>query len=253
LISSVVNINSLSRIHQQAQHELYLSRHDSQFVVSQETINFLDQNQSLLREVFHLDYEREHHIFDSYTQITDSDRITRLYISEPSSTPPYCQSYSDSEDEVRDLPKTKIFPSASSISNSDSQVEEEEDSINHHKIRTGVTTLHKSPKQRSSPLQHSHSQYNFNSEMSDTSDHDKTHSGEDQDQDYPEYESEEGEVSQQIGLNGKPITSCPSGSNIYMSSRPKIRLDMSIPIDHQLVKRFVSQIRNEDFTIEIEN
>jgi hypothetical protein len=27
---------------------------------------------------------------------------------------------------------------------------------------------------------------------------------------------------------------------------------MSIPIDHQLVKRFVSQVRNEDFSIEIE-
>jgi hypothetical protein len=88
--------------------------------------------------------------------------------------------------------------------------------------------------------------------MSDTSDHDKTHIGDDPDQNYTEYETEDGEVSQQIGLNGKPITSSPSGSNIYMSSRPKIRLDMSIPIDHQLIKRFVSQIRNEDFSIEIE-
>jgi hypothetical protein len=208
LISSVVNINSLSRIHQRALHELYLSRHDSQFVISQETINFLNQNQSILRENFHLDYEREHHIFDSYSQITVSDGITSLYVSKQTSTPPYCQSQSDSEDEVRNLKKPKIFPSASSSSTPDSQLEEEENTINHHKIRTGVTTLHKSPT-LASRLQHSHSQDNFIPEMSYTSDHDNTH-----DQNYAEYETEDGEVSQQIGINGKPINSSPSGSNI---------------------------------------
>jgi hypothetical protein len=105
----VININSLSRIHHRALHELYLSRHDPQLIVSQETINFLEQNQAVFREDSNTDYERAPHIFDSYFQITDSDGVTRLHVSKPSSTPPYCQSESDSEDGLRDLPKTKIF------------------------------------------------------------------------------------------------------------------------------------------------
>jgi hypothetical protein len=62
---------------------------------------------------------------------------------------------------------------------------------------------------------------------------------------------EEGEVIQ-LGLNGKPISSSSSGSNVFVSSRPKIRLDGPMPIDHQLVKRFVSQVRNDNFSQEIE-
>jgi hypothetical protein len=87
--------------------------------------------------------------------------------------------------------------------------------------------------------------------MSDNSDHDKTDNGGNQSQGYFEDGNEEGEVVQ-LGLNGKPISSSPSGSNVFMSTRPKIRLDGSMPIDHQLVKRFVSQIRNDDFSQEIE-
>jgi hypothetical protein len=82
----VININSLSRIHQRALHELYLSRHDPEFVVSQETTNFLKQNQAVFREDSNTDYERAPHIFDSYFQIKDSDGVTRLYVSKPSST-----------------------------------------------------------------------------------------------------------------------------------------------------------------------
>jgi hypothetical protein len=64
---------------------------------------------------------------------------------------------------------------------------------------------------------------------------------------------EEGEVPPiQLGFNGKPLTSTEVESSIFMSKNKKIRLDSASPIDHSLIKRFTSQVKNEDFKSPIE-
>jgi hypothetical protein len=56
----------------------------------------------------------------------------------------------------------------------------------------------------------------------------------------------------QLGLNGQPLESTEKESSIFMSNQKKIRIDSAYPINTELIKRFVSQIRNEDFKTSIE-
>jgi hypothetical protein len=57
-------------------------------------------------------------------------------------------------------------------------------------------------------------------------------------------ESEDGEVVQ-LGLNGKPLDDQSYTSKVYVSNKPRIRLDGSKSIDYHLINKFVSQIKNE--------
>ncbi len=76
----------LPQVHQRALHELYLN-HDSNFVVSEETKEFILKNQQVFSEEF-ADYEREPFLKDSYSQFTDSSGVEIGLLIDPSRTPP---------------------------------------------------------------------------------------------------------------------------------------------------------------------
>jgi hypothetical protein len=149
--SSKSNFYKLPLIHQRALHELWLLRTDSTFVVSQETRSFLEQNQTILREEFDTEFERQPFQLGEYSQISDSFGTDYLVLQDPPATPLYKSdsSDSDSESDNGDLSTIKISNSISSSSHPPSQ-QEEDNYINHHVIKSGVTTLRtKSPKQNS--------------------------------------------------------------------------------------------------------
>jgi hypothetical protein len=129
----------LPRVHQRALHELWLSRNDSTFVVSQETKDFLYKNQSIFRERFEKEFERIPFQLGEYSQITDSSGTDFQVLKDAPATPPYKSDPSDSESESDngDLSTVKISNSKSSSSHPPSQ-EEEDNYINHHVIKSGV-------------------------------------------------------------------------------------------------------------------
>jgi hypothetical protein len=98
----------LPQIHQRALHELYLNRHDSNFVVSEETKAFILQNTQVFAEEF-ADYERDPHLKDSYSQFTDSSGVEIRLLIDPSRTPPPDTS-SESEGEDSPLFVRKFQP-----------------------------------------------------------------------------------------------------------------------------------------------
>jgi hypothetical protein len=139
------DLNHFSKLpanHQRALHELWLRRVNSTFVVSQETLTFLEQNQTILREEFDKVFEREPMQIGEYTQNTDS--LSDLVWSPP--TPLHePDSGSESEGELRvDTSKSNSKNYSRSFFKPTSQ--EEEGYINRHEIRSGVITLHKSPR-----------------------------------------------------------------------------------------------------------
>jgi hypothetical protein len=232
----------LPRIHQRALHELYLNRHDSNFVVSEETKLFLLLNQSIVVEELNLEFERESFTKDSYSQFTDSSGAEILLYQEAPPTPPL-DNLSAVED--NDNPWSLGKFSASSGSNSEliSPEDFEDDSFNLHTNRENVTTLHKSPKD-SNP-----SQGYYQDTMSSLVDHNIS------DENYDGYDGnppgENGDIVQ-LGLNGKLLDYQSPNGKVFVNLKPRIRLDGSIPIDHQLIIRFVAQIKNEDHDLVIE-
>jgi transposase InsO family protein len=220
---------SLPLIHQRALHELWLNRSDPNFVVSEETKEFLLQNQSILREEFRLDFEQEPFSRSTYSQFTDPSGTELLLFKERPSTP----NQSDSEDDIASLQTEKIQQSNKRSSESISSEEIEEDVINRHQSRSNVTTLHKSPRD-------SYPSHYSPKDMSQQDDFQENNNDED------------GEVTIQYGLNGKPIDYKSPSSKVFVNLKPPIRLDGSMQIDHQLVTKFVAQIKNDDSEIQIE-
>jgi hypothetical protein len=194
--SSKHNFYKLSPIHQKALHELWIRKNDSNYEVSQATTDFLFENQSVLRENFDLEFERQPFQLGSYTRLLDSDIL--LLNNNPSTPPP---SDSDSEGE-----------SNSSIST---------DHINRHKIRSGETFLR-------SNSSHKHTNSNSveidNDNLSSPLDSFRTMSNDhENDQVHPDdhnnlEEGEEPSQNFQIGFNGKPLTSGVAESSIFMST-----------------------------------
>jgi hypothetical protein len=218
----------LPQIHQRALHELYLNRHDSNFVVSEETREFILQNPQVFTEEF-ADYERDPHLKDSYSQFTDSSGVEIRLLQDTPRTP-LPDTSSESEGESSPWFVRKISASSGSNSDSVSPAEIDADSFNDHSIKTNVTILHKSPKgYTSSKSHHSDSMSNIDNYQENEND---LNGGED------------GELIQ-LGLNGKPLDDQSYSSKVYVSNKPRTRLDGSIPIDYHLINRFVSQIKNE--------
>jgi hypothetical protein len=156
------------------------------------------------------------------------------------STPLYQpESDSESEGDNNDQSTVKISKSKSfnySSSYYPTSQQEEEGYINHHVIKSGVTIFRK--------------QNNTPSTEPDNMSQDQSPAD---DQNCPDYEFEEGEVNPiQLGFNGKPLVSTEVESSIFMSTGKKFRLDGASPIDHSLIKRFISQVKNEDFKSPIE-
>ena len=127
--SGIAKFYQLPRIHQRALHELYLNRHDSNFVVSEETKQFLLLNQSIVREEFNLEFERESFTKDFYSQFTDSSGAEILLYQEAPPTPPPAK-LSAVEDNPFSL--GKISASSGSNSESISPADFDDDSFNLH-------------------------------------------------------------------------------------------------------------------------
>ena len=147
---------SLPEIHQRALHELYLNRTDPNFAVSQEIINFLEQNQQILREEFNSEFERlPFQQLDTFSTFTDSSGVEFTCINKIPTTPPPSDS-SESEGEDSNSFVVKISTSKGSNSNSSSSTDFDDGDVNYHQIRSNVTTLHKSSKdlspRRTNPL-----------------------------------------------------------------------------------------------------
>jgi hypothetical protein len=153
-----------------------------------------------------------------------------LVLKDPLSTPPYQPS--DSEEE--DISTVKITTSKPSSSSSEHNFLEdgEETPINHHTVKTGFTHLNKSPRNYHTSQIMSNNDYEEDEHVDDN-----TH--------YPDEPI-------QLGLSGHPLGPTEKESNIFMSNQKKIRLDSAFPLNHDLIKRFVSQVRNEDFKSPIE-
>jgi glycogen synthase len=97
-MSSIKSIfYSLPTIHQRALHELWLNRNDSNFVVSEETKPFREENQQVLREEFDVEFKRQPFTLGQYSKFTDSSGVEILLYKDPSKTPP--PDYSSSEEE----------------------------------------------------------------------------------------------------------------------------------------------------------
>jgi hypothetical protein len=229
---------------------LWLARTDPTFVVSQETKDFLFENQSILKEEFDTEFERTPFQLGEYSQVTDSFGTDLLYPKEAPATPLYQSDPYKSDSDNGDLSTVKISKSTHSSSNPFS-ITEEEDHINHHLIRSGVTTLRtKSPNNNTGfpSVVVDYTALNSSSHASDNMSNDQQN-----DHDYQDNEMEEGETTPiQHGFNGKQLSSTEGESSVFMSTTKKIRLDSASPIDHSLIKKFIFQVKNEDFKSPIE-
>jgi hypothetical protein len=230
--SSKSKFYSLSPVHQRALHELWLARTDktNTFVVSEETKLFLLNNQDIVKEEFNLEFERHPFELGEYSQVTVKNKSYLVY-NDPPQTPPYQPS--DSEEEDASTVKISRSKSSSSSFINYSTEDGSETPLNFHKERTGATHLNTSPR-------NSHT-----SQIMSNDDHEEGEYVEDN-----THPPDEPEI--QFGLSGQPLESSEKESNIFMSNQKKIRIDSAYPITHELIKKFVSQVRNEDFKSPIE-
>jgi hypothetical protein len=56
----------------------------------------------------------------------------------------------------------------------------------------------------------------------------------------------------QLGFNGLPLEENQAKHSVFVSNSVKVRLDGTQPPNHDLVKKFVSQVKNNDFKVPIE-
>jgi hypothetical protein len=219
----------LPQIHQRALHELYLNRHDPNFVVSKETREFILQNSQVFTDEF-AEYEIDPYVKDHYSQFTDSKGVEiSLLVDPPRTPPPDISSESEGEDSPSFIEKISAFSGSNSDSISPTEIDV--DLFNDHSIKRNVTILHKSSKDFTPSKSH-HLDSMLNQNYDGSNEHYDNNGS---------IEGEEGEVVQ-LGLNGKPVDDQSYSSKVYVSNKSRTRLDGSIPIDYHLVNRFVSQI-----------
>jgi hypothetical protein len=70
------------------------------------------------------------------------------------------------------------------------------------------------------------------------------------DSESPSKKGKETEV--QLGFNGLPLEENQAEHSVFVSNTAKIRLDGSQPLNHDLVRNFVAQVKNNDFKVLIE-
>jgi hypothetical protein len=57
----------------------------------------------------------------------------------------------------------------------------------------------------------------------------------------------------QNGIDGNPVSSKEAVTSVFVSNQPKIRLDSTKTLTHELIQKFTAQVLNKDFTSPIES
>ena len=209
--------NNLTPVHQRSLHELYLTRHSVLPELSEETKNFLVDNPEIVREEFGSLFERDPFDFRD-SNVLFYCPITRAVSDIQSSTPPPGYS-SDSEDSAENVEE---------MASSDSKRKQK-----------------KTKKNENISDDNENTDYSNNEEI-DGNDHIDPI-------DTPENVSGENrDVEPKVvplgrrGFNGQ-LAVRSNDNSVYVSNTPKVRLEDSQTITHDLVKRFVAQMRRGDF------
>jgi hypothetical protein len=215
--------NNLTRVHQRALHELYLTRHSLLDKLSEETFAFLAEHPEIVREEFGILFDRDPFDFRD-SNVLFNCPIDRAVSEILSKTPPPDYS-SDSDNWFLTVEEMSSSESKKKQNKSKKVKDKSEDSEN--------------PANPDDSNDYDDDGNDINNPPENTLD----------DQ---EFYGPKVLPSGQRGFNGQ-LTGGNLENSVYVSNTPKVRLEDSQIITHELIKKFVAQIRRGDFKGTIES